>query len=159
MMDHKQAYRHSNDHEASCQRLWMNTWKKVIQHRELNANAAKQCCDNDMPLTKASIKQMMKNPQPEIKTLDDLAEWCAMPKGELQNHIAWCFKSFDDYTDHVDHDQHFSHLKNAKCIRYNAVANPVTSFQSNEQAVHMVRCTGSTRWRKHMLPRNDTALL
>jgi len=71
----------------------------VFQHRELNANAAKQRCDNDMPLTKAPIKQMMKNPQSEIKTLNDFAEWCPMPNGELQNHIAWCFKRFADFTD------------------------------------------------------------
>ena len=112
-----------------------------------------------MPLTKAPIKRMMKNPQPEIKTLDDLAEWCAMPKGELQNHIAWCFKRFANFTDYVDHDQQFGHLNDAKYIRYNAVAIPVTTFQCDEQAVHMVCCTGSTRWRKHKPPRNDTVLL
>jgi hypothetical protein len=36
-----------------------------------------------MPLNKVRFKGMMKNPQPEIMTLDDLAEWCAVPKGEL----------------------------------------------------------------------------
>jgi hypothetical protein len=29
------------------------------------------------------------------------------------------------------------------------------SFQCDEHAVHMVHCTGSTRWRKHKWPRND----
>jgi len=71
----------------------------VFHHRELNANAAKQRRDDDIPLTKAPIKRMMKILQPEIKTLDDLAEWCAMPKGELQNQISWCFKRFADFTD------------------------------------------------------------
>ena len=159
MMDLKQAYRQSNRHEAAFQILRTKARKEVFQYRELNANAAKQRRDDDMPLTKAPIKRMMKNPQPEIKTLDDLAEWCAMPKGELQNHIAWCFKRFADFTDYVDHDQYFSRLNDAKYIRYNAVAIPVTSFQCDEQAVHMVRCTGSTRWRKHKPPRNDTVLL
>jgi hypothetical protein len=42
---------------------------------------------------------MMKNQRPAIKTLDELAEWCAMAKGELQNHIAWCFRRFADITD------------------------------------------------------------
>jgi len=42
---------------------------------------------------------MMKNPLQEFKTLDDLAEWCAMPKGELQNHIGWYFKRFANITD------------------------------------------------------------
>jgi len=94
----------------------------------------------------------MEHPQPEIKTLDDLAKWCAMPKGELQNHIAWCFKRFANFKDYVDHDQYFSCLNDAKYIWYSAVANPVRSFQYDEQAVHMVRCTGSTRWRKHKPP-------
>jgi hypothetical protein len=65
-----------------------------------------------MALTKAGIKRMMKNTRPEIKTLDTLAERCAMSKGELQNHIGWCFKRFADITDYVDHDQYFS------CLNY-----------------------------------------
>jgi len=35
----------------------------------------------------------------------------------------------------------------------------VTYFQWDEQAVHTVSCTGSTSWRKHKPPRNDTVLL
>jgi len=159
MMNLKKAYWQSNRHEAAFQIVWTKAWKEVFQYRELNANTAKQGGDNDMPLTKAPIKRMMKNPRPEIKTLDDLAEWCAMPKEELQNHIAWYFKRFADFTDYVDHDQYFSRLNDAKCIWYNPVAIPVMSFQCNEEAVHMVRCTGSTRWRKHKPPRNDTVHL
>jgi hypothetical protein len=64
----------------------------VIQYRELNANAAKHFRDDDMPLTNAPTKRMMKNKQPEMMTVDDLAEQCAIPEGELQNHISWCFK-------------------------------------------------------------------
>ena len=131
----------------------------MFQYRELNANAAKQRRNDDMLLTKVPIKQMMKIPQPEIKTLDDLSEWCGMPKGELQNHIAWGFKRFADFTDNVDFDQDFSRLNNEKYIRYNAVAIPVMSFQSDEQAVHMVCCTGSTRWRNHKPQRDQTVLL
>jgi len=63
---------------------------------------------------------MMKNPRPEIKILDAVAKWCAMPKAELQNHIAWLFNRFADITDYVDHDQYFSRLQDAKCIGYNA---------------------------------------
>jgi len=80
---------------------------------------------------------MIKTPQPEIKTPDDFAEWCAMPKGELQNHIAWCFKRFADFTDYVDHDQYLSCINDAKYIPYNAVAIPVTSFLRDKEAVHM----------------------
>jgi len=158
MMDIKQAYRQSNRHEAAFQILRTKTRKEVLQSRELNANAAKQRHNGDMPVTKGPIKRMMKNPRPDIKTLDDLAEWCAMPKGELQNHIAWCFKRFVDFTDYVKHDQYFSPFNDAKYIQYNAVPIPVTSFHCDEQAFHMVRCTGSTRWRKHKPPRNSTVL-
>jgi len=159
MMNLKQRYQQSNRQQAAYQILRMKARKEVFQYRELNANVAKQRCDDDTPLTKVPIKGMMKNPQPEIKTLDDLAKWCAMPKGELQNHIAWCSKGCADFTDYVDHDQYFSRLNHAKFIWHNAVAIPVTSFQCDEQAVHMVRCTGSTRWRQHKPPRNDTVLL
>jgi len=88
MIDRKQAYWKSNCHEAAFQILRTAARKEVFQCRKLDANAAKQRRDNCMPLTKAPIKRMMKNPRPEIKTLDDLAEWCAMPKGVQQNHIA-----------------------------------------------------------------------
>ena len=85
-----------------------------------------------MPLTKAPIKRMMKNPRPEIKTLDDLAEWCAMPKGVQQNHIAWCFKRFSNLTDYVNHDQYMSRLNDGKYLRFNVEAILVTSFQCNK---------------------------
>ena len=39
------------------------------------------------------------------------------------------------------------------------VAIPVMSFQCDVQAVCMVHRTGSTRWRKHKPPRNDTVHL
>jgi len=113
-----------------------------------------------MPLTTAPLKWMMENPRPEIKTLDYLAGWCAMPKGELQNHIAWCFKRFADFTHSINHVQYFSHLNIVKFIRYNVVAAIlVMFFPCNKQAVHMVGCTGSTRWRKHKPPLNGTVLL
>jgi len=81
MMDLEQAYQQSNRHEASFQIFQTKAQQVVFQYRELNAHAAKQRCDDDMPATTASIKRMMKTPWPEITTLDDLAEWCAMPKG------------------------------------------------------------------------------
>jgi len=159
MMDHKQAYRQSNRLEAAFQILQMKTRKEVFQYRGLNSNTAKQLHEDSMPLTKVPIERMMQNPQPEIKTVDSLAKWCAIPQGELQNYIPWYFKRFADFADYINHDQYFSCLNHAKFIQYNTVSIPVTSFQCDEQAVHMVRCTGSTRWRKHKPPRNDTVLL
>jgi len=101
----------------------------------------------------------MKNPGPGFNPLHASAEWCAMPKGELQNPIAWCFKRFADFTDDVDHVQYISHLNEAKYIRHNAVAVWVMSSQCDELAVHMVYCTGSTWWRRHKPPRYDRVLL
>ena len=60
---------------------------------------------------------MMINLRPEIKTHDDLSKWCALSKGELQNHIAWCFKRFAHFKDCINHKQYFSHLNDAKFIR------------------------------------------
>jgi len=80
-------------------------------------------------------------------------------KGELQNHIAWCFKRIANFTDYVNDDQYFSRLKDGKYIQYDAVEIPVTTLSFDEPAVHMVCCTGSTTWRKHKPPRNDTVLL
>jgi len=114
MMDRKHGYRQSNRHEATFQMLWTKSWQEVFQYRELNANAAKQPQDDDMPCMEVPIKGMFNTPQPDIKTLDDLAKWSAMPKAELLNHIAWCFNRFVNFTDYVDHDQYFSRLNNAK---------------------------------------------
>jgi hypothetical protein len=102
---------------------------------------------------------MMKTPQREIKTFDHLVKWCEMPKEELQNRIALYFKRVADFTDYVDHNQYFNPLINAKYILFNAVAILMTSFLCDDQAVDMVYCTVSPRWRKHMPPRNDTVLL
>ena len=149
----------SNGHEAGLQILSKTAQQEVFQYRELNANAANECRDNDMTLTKPCIKRMTKNLQPEIKTLDDLAEWCAMRKGEVQNHNASCFKRFANYTDYVDHNHDSTHFNNANHTWYNTVAVPETSFQCDEQAVHIFCCTGSTRWRKYKPPINVTTLL
>jgi len=82
-----------------------------------------------------------------------------MAQGELQNHMAWCFKLFSNFTDYVDQDQYCSRLNNPQFIRYSTVAIPLTSLQCDEQAVHMVRFTGSARWRNYKPPRNDTVHL
>jgi len=113
MMDRKQAYQQSNHHKAVFQTLHTNAQKEVIQYQEVNANAAKQCHNDDMPLTKPPIKWMMKNPRPEIKTLDDFAVWYAMPKGEIQNYIVWYFKRFTDCREKVNHDQYLSRPNDA----------------------------------------------
>jgi len=59
MMDLKQVYRQSNRHEAAFQIVQTNAGKEMCQYRELNANAARHLCDDDMPLTKVPIKRMM----------------------------------------------------------------------------------------------------
>ena len=86
----------------------------------------------------------MKDLRPVIKTCDDLDKWCAMPKGELQHHIARCVKIMAELTDFVNHDQYLSHLKDAKYIWYNVEAFPVKPCKCDVHAVGMVHCTGST---------------
>jgi len=56
MMELKQLYRQSNHHEAAFQIWRTKAQKEVFQYQELNANPAKQRCEDDMPLTKAPIK-------------------------------------------------------------------------------------------------------
>jgi len=118
----EQEYQQSNRDEAAFQISQTKARNEVLPYCELNGNPAKLSRENDIPLTKASIKRMMKCLQAVIKTLDDLAEWCAMPKGKLQNPIVCCFKRFADVTAYVDHDQNFSPFNDAKHIRDNAVA-------------------------------------
>jgi hypothetical protein len=125
----------------------------------MNANAAIQCGHYDMPLTKLPIQGRMKIPQPVIKTLDDLAKSCTMPKEELHNHIAWCIVKFSDITDDVEQDQSFSHPNDAKYILYNSVLVAVIPFEWDHEAVHMVHCTGSTMWGKHTPQREYTLRL
>jgi len=158
-MNLKQAYQQSNHHQAAVQIVPTKAPKEFFHYRQLISNAVAHFHNNDMPRTYAPFKRKMKNPQPEICTLDDLAKWCAMPRGELQNYIAWCFKRFVELTEYVHHDQYFSRPNDPKYIHYNAVAIPVTYFQCDEQEVHIVHCTQSTRWRMHKPPRNDTVLL
>jgi len=116
MMDLEQVYRQSNHHEAAFQIVQTKAQKEVFQYWELNANPAKQCQDNEMPLTKAPIKWMIDDLRPEVKTLDEFAEWWAMPNRELLHHIAWCFKRFANITDYVNHEQYCSDLNNAHLI-------------------------------------------
>jgi hypothetical protein len=47
------------------------------------ANTAKQRRDNHISPTTAPIKRIIKNLQAEIRSLEVLAKWCAMPTGEL----------------------------------------------------------------------------
>jgi hypothetical protein len=80
-----------------------------------------------MPLTNVPIKQMMNKPWPEIKTVDDMAKWCAIPKGELRNQIAWCFNRFADFTEYVYYNQYFTCPKAAKHILDNTETIPAMS--------------------------------
>ena len=88
MMDLRDAYRQRNHDEAALVIVRTTAQKEMFQYSELNAHPAKECRDYEIPPTNVPIQWLMKILRPEIKTLDDLAGWCAMPKGELQNHFA-----------------------------------------------------------------------
>jgi len=79
-----------------------------------------------------------------------------MPEAEPQNHISWCLKRFANFRAYIDQDHYFSRLKDGKYILNSAVAIRETSVHCDDQAVHMVRCPWSTRWRMYKPPRNDT---
>jgi len=83
MMDLKYTYQQLNDQEAAFQTVQVKPQKVVFRLWELNANFAKQRPNDEMSVTKVQINWMKNNLRPEIETLDDLAEWCAMPTGEL----------------------------------------------------------------------------
>jgi len=129
MVDFKQAYRQSSLQESTYQICWTKARRDVSQYWERNANAAKQHHNYEMPLTSSPITATMNNPQPEIKPLDDLAEWCAIQNGQLQNHISLCFKRFANSTDYVVYDQYLSCPNSVKYIRYTAVTKKVMSSQ------------------------------
>jgi hypothetical protein len=159
MMDHKQAYQQSNHQEATFRIVGTKTQKVVFQYQERNAYAGKQHCYYEQPITKPHIQQRMLNLQPPIKTLDNLAEWCAMPTGELQKHIAWQFKRFADIPDDIHRNHTVRALIDAKYIWNNPLVIPVTSFQYHRHILHMVCCTVSTWWRHNQPPSNNTVLL
>lgn len=91
MMNFKQAYHQSYHCEAAFQTVQTQASKEVCYYGELNANEAKECRDYDMFQTKSPIKLMTKNVRWDIKMLDCLAKWCAIPKRKLQDLIAWGF--------------------------------------------------------------------
>lgn len=131
----------------------------MFQNWQSNANTVNKCCNHELPLNSVLIKQIKKTLQQAIKTLDKLAKWSAMPKWELQNHIAWWFDRSADFSDYIDHIQYSSYLNNAKFIWFNTVAIVVMTFECNEQAVQTVCCTGSTMWRKYNRRPNGTVFL
>jgi len=159
MMDLKQVYRQSDRYVPTFHILWTKPRKKVFRYREINLITANQSHDTEVPLTKPRVKWVVNNWWPDIQNLDDLPDWYPMTKWDLRNYIAWYFKTLTDFTHYVDQDQYFSTLNDAKYILYSTVAIPVTSCQCDKQAVPMVHCSGSRRWRKHKPPRNDTVLL
>jgi len=139
--------------------LVVQALKVVFRYWLLYVYTAKHLHHPEMPLTKPPLKQMMGNPWPAIKTIDDLAKWCAMPTRELQKHLTWCFRLFPNITDYVNHNQTRSRPNDTVYIGYNAVAIPVSSFQDNNQAVHSVRLTRYTMGTEKTPPRNDAVFL
>lgn len=100
-MDLIQAEQPDDPDDAAFRILQTKARNDVVQHRELNAYVANQLRYENVPLINAPIEQMMNNLQPEIETLTDLAKWCVIEQGELQNHIDWSFNGFADFTDYV----------------------------------------------------------
>jgi hypothetical protein len=81
--DLTQVYRQLNRHEAAFHILCTKARKEVFQYPDLNANSSIPRRNHDITPTKARLELTMNNLQPEIKSLDYFAEWCARPSGEL----------------------------------------------------------------------------
>ena len=60
---------------------------------------------NPLPPTRRLRGQKM-----DIKTLSQLAQWCNLPTGTLQNQIPWCLKQFDILPAYAESDEAFSRL-------------------------------------------------
>ena len=95
----------------------------------------------------------------EIKTLRQLAQWCNLPTGTLQNQIAWCRKQFDILPAYTASDEEFWRLNDLKFTRYTAAVLPVENFQSEDVDPHIVIYMGQDPSRKNQSPQNDIVLL
>jgi len=104
----KPAYQQLNHYEAPFHIVRLTAREEVFQDSGIDANALKQHREHTIPQMKVPIQSMIQYLSPDIKTLDDLAQWCAMQKGELQNHSASSFLQFANFTVYVNQYQYFS---------------------------------------------------
>ncbi len=159
MIDIKDAYRRSNKNEAKKQILRTKARRECFKYRNMERDAQlTRLVDGSSakPLPPVRRLQGRRN---DVKTLTQLALWCKLPVGTLQNLVAWGLKRFGLFPGYAEHDDAFARLNDAKYTRFVAAVLPVAHFQSDDTEVHVVRCTGAEPSRIYKPPRNDDVLL
>jgi hypothetical protein len=159
MIDIKDAYRRSNRNEASTQILRTKARSECFKYRKMERDAQlTRLADGTIPKPLRPVRRLQ-GKRNDVKTLTQLAVWCKLPVGTLQNLVAWGLKRFGLFPGYAEHDDVFARLNEAKYTRFVSAVLPVAHFQGDETEVHIVRCTGEEPARKYKPPRNDDVLL
>ena len=159
MIDIKDAYRHSNKINATEQILRTKARREFFRYKNMECEAQLTRLDDGTIPDPLPPTRRLRGQKTDIKTLSQLAQWCNLPTGTLQNQIAWCLKQFDILPAYAESDEAFSRLSDLKYTRYTAAVLPVANFQSEDVDQHIVICTGRDPSRKNQSPRNDIVLL
>ena len=163
MIDIKDAYRNSNKNNASEQIVHTKARGEFFRYKNMARKAARKAQmirsdDGNVPIPPPATRKL-RGKRTDIKTIQELAQWCGLPVGTLQNHVAWCLKLFNIFPAYTESDEAFLHLSNAKYTRYASAVLPVANFQRDEVENHIITCSGMDPSRKGQSPRNDNVLL
>ena len=74
----------------------------------------------------------------DIKPLSQLAQWCNLLTGMLQNQIAWYLKQFEMLPAYAERNEAFSRLSDLKYTCYTTAVLPVVNFQCEDVDQHIV---------------------
>ena len=159
MIDIKDTYRHSNKINATEQILRMKGRREFFRYKNMECEAQLSRLDDGTILNPLPPTRRLRGQKTDIKTLSQLAQWCNLPTGMLQNQIACYLKQFDILPAYAESDKAFSRLSDLKYTRYTAEVLPVANFQSEDVDQHIVICTGRDPSRKNQSPQNDIVLL
>ena len=117
MIDIKDAYRHSNKFNATKQSLRTKARREFFRYKNMECEAQVTQLDNGTIPTPLPPTRRLRGQKTDIKTLSQLAQWCNLPPGMLQNQITWCLKQFDILPAYAESDEPFSRLRNLKYTR------------------------------------------
>ena len=142
MIDIKDAYRHSNKINATEQILRTKARRVFFRYKNMECEEQLTRLDDSTIPNPLPLTRWLRGQKTDIKTLSQLAQWCNLLTGMLQNQIAWCQKQFNILPAYAESDEVFSRLSHVKYTRYTAPVLPVANFQSEDVNLHIVICTG-----------------
>ena len=142
MIDIKDAYRHSNKINATEQILRTKAQREFFRYKNMECEAQLTRLDDGTIPNPLLPTCHLRGQKTDIKTHSQLAKWCILPTGTLQNQIAWYLKQFDILPAYAQSDEAFSRLSDLKYTRYTAAVFPVANFQSEDVDQHIVMCAG-----------------